>query len=81
MRIRLVTAAALSVLVGATAAALSPQRGQTGAACDKACLQGIPDAYLAALIAHDPSRAPMAPTAKFTEQAQPLAVGEVNSGS
>lgn len=49
---------------------------QTGGACDRACLTGIADAYLAALVAHDPSRAPMAPNAKFTEQAQVLAVGE-----
>ena len=55
---------------------LSAQRGQTGAACDKACLRGIADAYLAALVAHDPSKAPMAPNAKFTEQAQPMTVGE-----
>ena len=33
--------------------------------------EGIADAYLAALVAHDPSKAPMAPNAKFTEQAQP----------
>ena len=76
MTTRFVTAAVLLVLIGASAVTVSAQRGPSGAACDKACLQGIADAYLAALVAHDPSKAPMAPNAKFTEQAQPMAVGE-----
>jgi hypothetical protein len=44
--------------------------------CDRACLQNIADTYVAALVAHDPSKAPMAPDAKFTEQAKGLSVGE-----
>src|SRR5215510_14909530 len=44
--------------------------------CDRACLLSTADAYLAALVAHDPAKAPMAPTAKFTEQANVLKVGE-----
>ena len=63
-------------VVGASAVAVSARRGQPGAACDKACLQGVADAYLAALVAHDPSKAPIASNAKFTEQAQPMAIGE-----
>jgi hypothetical protein len=46
------------------------------AACDRACLQNIADSYVAALVAHDPSKAPMAPNAKFTEQTKELNVGE-----
>src|SRR4029434_6477690 len=76
MTIRFVKAAVLLVLVGASTAVAGAQRGQPGAACDKVCLQGIADAYLAALAAHDPSKAPIAPNAKFTEQAQPMAIGE-----
>jgi hypothetical protein len=75
MRIRLLKAVALCVLISASSVVVGAQRGQTGAACDKACLQGVADAYLAALVAHDPSKAPMASNARFTEQAQPLAVG------
>jgi len=37
---------------------------------------GIADAYFAALVAHDPAKAPMAPNAKFTEQAKVLPVGD-----
>ena len=75
MRIRLLKAVALCVLISASSVVVGAQRGQTGAACDKACLQGVADSYLAALVAHDPSKAPMASNARFTEQAQPLAVG------
>jgi hypothetical protein len=46
-----------------------------GAACDKACLTSTADAYLAALVAHDASKAPMAANAKFTEQTKALKVG------
>ena len=76
MRIRFAATALLGLLIGALTSAALAQRGPAGASCDKACLQGIADAYLAALVAHDPSKAPMAATAKFTEQARPLAVGE-----
>ena len=44
--------------------------------CDRACLVNIADTYLAALVAHDPSKAPMAPNAKFTEQTKVLKAGE-----
>lgn len=40
MKIGFLKAAALYVLVGASSVVVSAQRGQTGAACDKACLQG-----------------------------------------
>ena len=76
MMIRFIQAAVLCVLVCGATVVVTAQRGQAGAACDKVCLQGIADAYLAALVAHDPSKAPMAPNAKFTEQAQPMAIGE-----
>src|SRR5262245_19470442 len=56
-------------------AAAAPAFAQ-GASCDRACLNRIADAYIAALVAHDPSKAPLAPGVKFTEQAQVLAVGE-----
>ena len=45
-------------------------------ACDRACLSGIVDAYLAALVAPDPAKAPMARGARFTENTGVLDVGE-----
>ena len=44
--------------------------------CDRACLTGFIDRYLEALVAHDPSRLPIAPQVKFTENGQPLEVGD-----
>jgi hypothetical protein len=76
MRSRFVKTAILLFLVGTCAASVSAQRGPAGTTCDKACLEGIADAYLAALVAHDPSRAPIAANARFTEQTQPIAIGE-----
>ena len=40
--------------------------------CDRQCLQDIADRYLAALVAHDPSKAPLAPSARITENGQKL---------
>jgi len=76
MTVRGTKAGLLLMLIGASVSALNAQRGPAGAACDKTCLAGIADAYLAALGAHDPSKAAIAPGAKFTEQAQPLAIGD-----
>jgi hypothetical protein len=67
-----------AMAVAATICAAAPVFAGTGqsSSCDRACLQNIADAYVAALVAHDPSKAPMAPNAKFTEQTKVLNVGE-----
>jgi hypothetical protein len=64
------------VMTSALIAASGTAFAQTGRACDRGCLLAIADSYFAALAAHDPSKAPMAPNATFTEQAQVLKVGE-----
>ncbi|HEX4098615.1 MAG TPA: hypothetical protein VHX64_17950 [Caulobacteraceae bacterium] len=43
--------------------------------CDRACLTGLADRYVDALVAHDPSRLPLAPEVKFTENLVPLKLG------
>jgi hypothetical protein len=40
--------------------------------CNRTCLQGIADRYLAALLAHDPGKAPLAATVRITENGQRL---------
>jgi hypothetical protein len=35
--------------------------------CNRTCLTGIAEQYLAAMVAHDPARAPLAPHARYTE--------------
>jgi len=49
-------------------------RGAAGAAetCDRQCLFGFVEQYLAAMVAHDPSKAPIAAGAKYTENGQKL---------
>jgi len=42
-------------------------QAQKSGACDRACLEGIADQYLAAMIAHDASKAPFAKNLIFTE--------------
>jgi hypothetical protein len=44
--------------------------------CDRACLSGIMDQYLAALVKHDPSGLPLAADVKSTENTRPMPVGD-----
>jgi hypothetical protein len=63
------TGLALSVVVALAWLAMpvqaQTQRGVTHA-CDRACLTGFIDTYIAGLIANNPSRLPLAPGAKIT---------------
>ena len=56
----------------------SPGGGGAAAAgeCDRACLYGFLDQYLAALVAKDPGRLPWAAHVKFTENNVELHVGD-----
>ncbi|HEV7716085.1 MAG TPA: hypothetical protein VGO53_10845, partial [Steroidobacteraceae bacterium] len=66
-----------SLIVAAIGALAAPASfAQAGPACDRVCLQRVVDKYLDALVAHDPSRAPFAPTAKVTENGQDLGLHE-----
>lgn len=60
--------AAASVAIAGAAGAQEP--------CDRDCLIGVTEAYLAAMVAHDPGAAPVAEGVKFTENATLLALGE-----
>jgi hypothetical protein len=55
---------------------LSAQAQKPGA-CDRACLEAIADSYIAAMVAHDASKATFAPGVRFTENtiALPLTEG------
>jgi hypothetical protein len=69
---RLLSAAATVVASALTTAVPVHAQG----ACDRTCLLNIADTYLAALVAHDAAKAPMAAGAKFTEQTKTLQIGE-----
>lgn len=64
---------ALGVFTAQAPAAPAP-RGR--AACDRACLDGFMNQYLAALAKHDTSGLPIAPGAKFTQNTKPVKLGE-----
>jgi hypothetical protein len=44
--------------------------------CDRTCLDGFVNEYLSAMVAHDPSRLPVAKTVKFTEDGVTLKLGD-----
>lgn len=56
--------------------ARTPPAAPVAAACDRACLIRIADDYVAALVAHDPARAPLAPTLVTVENLHRIAPGE-----
>jgi hypothetical protein len=45
-------------------------------ACDRACLEGIASKYLDAMVAHDPSKAPLAPNLPYSQDNVPLKIGQ-----
>ncbi len=53
-------------------------RAATAAAgsCDRACLYGLMDQYLKALVAHDPSQLPLSANVKFTENTNTMKIGD-----
>lgn len=57
-------ATALIVLVSAPRAALAASGAED---CDRACLESLAEQYLSAMVAHDPSKVPLAPHARYTE--------------
>jgi hypothetical protein len=44
--------------------------------CDRACLERLVRDYLDAVVAHDPSRLPLSADVKYTENEQPVPVGD-----
>jgi hypothetical protein len=72
MQRRILVAAAtllIATIPGAQPAAASD-------VCDRACLEGMVNRYIDALVAHDPARLPLAVDARFTENGQELRFGD-----
>ena len=65
---------ALAVMLTLTLAACSSQPKVTE--CDRDCINGITNAYLSALVAHDPGAAPLAENIAFVENIQKMSPGE-----
>jgi len=45
----------------------APRANKIPSRCDRACLIGVMNDYVAALVAHDPSRVPLSPNVEFVE--------------
>lgn len=61
--------------------ALAEPQGREGGDCNRACLEGFVDDYLAALEARDPNLAPLSEKARFTEQGVELYFGDAAWGT
>ena len=68
--------ATAAVLLAALAPPLKPTAAAPASDCGRECLNGIMDQFLAALVAHDPSKAPLAKNVKFTEDGVRLDPGD-----
>jgi hypothetical protein len=62
--------------IGVLALTLRSAPGFASDLCDRTCLDGMVDKYLAALVAHDPNRLPLAVDVRFTENGQELRLGD-----
>jgi hypothetical protein len=68
--------AALILLISSGTLFAAPQAKKLPAKCDRACLTGAVNSYLAALVAHDPSQVPLAANLEFVENAADKKPGE-----
>ena len=81
MRFGRLVAVALLVIAGRVfmpdlIAQARPPAGPIQPDCNRACLEGVMEQYLAALLAHDPKRLPLSADVKYTEQDQVMDVGD-----
>jgi hypothetical protein len=72
----IIMATARSGLALVLAACLLGSPSRASDVCDRACLQGMVDRYLSAMIAHDPNQLPLSRNVRFTENGQELRLGD-----
>ena len=65
-----------SVLALALATRVSASVGPIPLNCDRACLEGVVNQYLAALVKHDPKGLPLSEDVIYTENAQVMKLGD-----
>jgi hypothetical protein len=71
-----------TLLPGAVLAMAVVVAGAQGrGACNRECLIEVTEAYLSAMVARDPARAPVTPNVRFTQNTRPLALGQGLWGS
>jgi hypothetical protein len=68
--------AGVILMTSALAAGPVTAGAQTGGTCDRACLIDVTEAYLSALVARDPAKAPVATNVRFTQNTRSMALGQ-----
>ena len=63
-------------LVGSLMTQVNASTGPIPLNCDRACLEGVINQYLAAVVAHDPKRLPLSADVMYTENSQVIEVGD-----
>ncbi len=58
-----------------------PRPNPKSKACDRKCLIGVADKYMAAMVTQKPEGVPFAPQVRFTENSVPLMIGDGTWGS
>ena len=76
MRSALVALSALAALLIGFARHAQGSIGPIPLNCDRACLEGVVDQYLAALAAHDPKRLPLSADLRYSENDQMMELGD-----
>ncbi len=66
----------LVMLSGSLGPSADASTGPIPLDCNRACLENVVNQYLAALVAHDPSRVPLSKDVKYTENNQVVEVGD-----
>ena len=64
--------AGLALLLAAPLLIASSVHAAVQSDCDRACLEGLAEKYLSAMLAHDPAKAPIARNTRYTENAVEL---------
>ena len=71
LSLRAIAAFFLALAYVSSVAAAGPPRP-----CDRVCLEGVMNRYLDAMVAHDPSKAPLGPNVKYAQDNVPLKIGQ-----
>jgi hypothetical protein len=75
----IVTALAAAAVAAVAVFSTTQVKASTGPIplnCDRACLEGVMNQYLAAVVAHDPTKVPLSEDVKYTENYQVMKVGD-----
>jgi hypothetical protein len=67
---------AVALVSGAFAARVSGSTGPIPLNCNRACLEGVIEQYLTAVVAHDPKLLPLSEDVMYTENSQVIKVGD-----